>query len=304
MTIAIAYIPVLHQGYLTFLRRQPLDRLLLLSPEIIPTSIEYLHKDLRAVGVLDMQRAIDGLTLVGQVELAVPEKLNELSNTEDVLVLPDEDISRALVAQYFPGPEAATRITYSPIFLRWDKKTATEEKMPNIESEMTADGLQKKWFKMAYHEAGKASDWWRHVGAVVVKDGRPLLTAYNQQLPSEQQSYVDGDARALFHAGEQIELTSAIHAEASLIAHAARAGIALEGTELFVTTFPCPPCAKLVAASGITKMYFSEGYAMFDGELILQAAGVEMIKVNVDQSIRQLGDARSTVVPYPRNQAS
>lgn len=299
MTIAVAYIPVLHQGYIRFLSSQHIDVLLLLSPEVIPADIEYLHKDIRAVSVADMQRVVQSLGMIPQVEIATDEVLRAfIANAEVRFILPNDDISGVLVAKYF-SRISASQIEFSPIFLRWDKKNATENKLPVFEQDISSDELVKTMFDRAYHEAGKSSDWWRHVGAVVVRDGQPLLTAYNRHLPSEEQQYFDGDARALFHAGEQIELTTAIHAEANLIAHAARAGLALEGCELFVTTFPCPPCAKLIAASGIKKLYFAEGYAVFDGEEILKSANVEIIKVSLDQNHIVPGDTRSTVVPYP-----
>lgn len=298
MTTAVSYIPVLHRGYVEFLASQPIDRLLLLSPEVIPSSIEYLKKDVRAVPVRQMQKAVAGLELVPQVEIATVAQLEELAKTEEKMLLPDDDSSRALVEQYFSNAQAAGRITFSPIFLRWDKKNVDAINEVTSAQKMSTDELLQKISKTAYTEAGKSSDWWRHVGAVASKDGQVLLTAFNQHLPSEQQQYTDGDARALFSAGERIELTSAIHAEAALIARAARAGISLEECELFVTTFPCPPCAKLIAAAGIKKLYFADGYAVFDGESILKAANVTIVKVEVPAEIKSLGDARSTVIPY------
>ncbi|MBP7875887.1 deoxycytidylate deaminase [Candidatus Woesebacteria bacterium] len=299
MVIAIAYIPVLHQGYLRFLTSQPIDRLLLLTPETIPNEIRYVKKDIRALTVSDVQKAIVGLNIIPHIEVATAALLSELANTDDRLLFPDEDISRSVISAYLPTAAAQQRVTYSPIFLRWDKKTASEEKSLDTEHKIDAESFVQQMFARAYAEAGKSSDWWRHVGAVATKDGEPLLTAHNKHQPAEQQPYIDGDARALFHAGEQIELTSAIHAEASLIAHAARAGIALERCELYVTTFPCPPCAKLVAASGIKKLYFSEGYGMFDAETILKDANVTIEKVLVDGKVIAQGDSRSTVIHYP-----
>ncbi len=300
MTIAVCYISVLHRGYLDFLRLHPLDELLLLSPEVIPPQIEYLRKDLRAVSPQEMQKALTALAVAPQVEVATVERLLELNTGTDLLLLPDEDISQAVVDQYLSQAEKDGRISLAPVFLRWDKKTATEEKMPSTEHEIPADALLEKWFGMAYREAGKSSDWWRHVGAVIVRDGAPLVTGFNQHEPSEQEPYLDGDARALFHAGEQLDLTTAIHAEASVIGHAARAGIPLAGAQMYVTTFPCPTCAKLIVASGISSLFFSEGYAVFDGERILQSAGVTVVKVLVSAQMKKTGDARSTVIEYPR----
>ena len=82
-----------------------------------------------------------------------------------------------------------------------------------------------------------------------------------------------------FKKGRHIELTTDQHAESVVISEAAKKGIALEGADLYMSTFPCPPCAKLVAAAGIRRCYFSSGYAMLDGERILKDRGVEIIRV-------------------------
>jgi dCMP deaminase len=131
----------------------------------------------------------------------------------------------------------------------------------------------------AEKEAEKSSDIWRHVGALVVKDGKVILKTHNSILPTEQSAYIVGDSRGNFSKGDHVELTMALHCEIGLVAEAARKGVSLEGTSMYVTTFPCPPCAKAVAFSGVKKLYFSEGYGMLDGEEVLRAQGVEIIKV-------------------------
>ena len=64
---------------------------------------------------------------------------------------------------------------------------------------------------------------------------------------------------------------------ASIIAEAARS--VLEGASIYLSVFPCPDCAKLIAHSGIKKVYFSGGHASFDGEVNLRAEKVEIIFV-------------------------
>ena len=49
--------------------------------------------------------------------------------------------------------------------------------------------------------------------------------------------------------------------------------------EIYVTDFPCPPCAKLIAGAGIERVYYRQGYAVLDGADVLQAAGVEIVHV-------------------------
>jgi dCMP deaminase len=128
-------------------------------------------------------------------------------------------------------------------------------------------------------EAGKSSDWWRHVASAIVKDGKVLLVAHNHHIPSAQTPYIQGDPRSDFQKGVNLELSTAIHSEASLIAQAAEKGISLRGASVYVTTFPCPPCAKLIAYSGIKKVYYSSGYGVLDGESVLKVKGVEIIFV-------------------------
>ena len=106
-----------------------------------------------------------------------------------------------------------------------------------------------------------------------------MITTYNRHLPDNHTPYIVGDVRSQFHAGEHFELTSAIHAEAAAIAQAAKRGLPTQGATLVVTDFPCPVCAKLIAAAGIKTVYFCRGYSLLDGEEILRSFGVQMIQV-------------------------
>ena len=103
--------------------------------------------------------------------------------------------------------------------------------------------------------------------------------SHNKHLPSPHSPYAEGDPRNNFHKGIGIEYSTTLHAEAGLIAEAARKGISLEGTSMYVSVFPCPPCAKLVAYCGIKKLYYSGGYSVLDQERILKSRGVEIIFV-------------------------
>ncbi len=50
------------------------------------------------------------------------------------------------------------------------------------------------------------------------------------------------------------------HAEMTAICDAARLGRSLQGTTIFVTTFPCHNCAKHIVASGIDRVVYIEPY--------------------------------------------
>jgi dCMP deaminase len=51
-----------------------------------------------------------------------------------------------------------------------------------------------------------------------------------------------------------------IHAEANAIVQAARNGVAINNAEIYITASPCYTCFKMIANSGITKIYFGEFY--------------------------------------------
>ena len=103
----------------------------------------------------------------------------------------------------------------------------------------------------------------KHVGAVIVRGKTILATGYN------------GSIRGLAHcdeAGHEMENTHCvrtIHAEANAIVQSARRGVRLEDSEIYVTASPCYDCFKLIANSGINKIYFGEFYR---DEQILQYA--------------------------------
>ena len=171
------------------------------------------------------------------------------------------------------------RVEFRNIFLRWDPQKVAEEKKISYGRTVSSEGAIKEMMDKAIVESEKATNLWRHVGAVVARDGNILVAGFNKQVPNQYTPYYEGDARMFFKKGRHIELTTDQHAESVVISEAAKKGIALEGADLYMSTFPCPPCAKLVAAAGIRRCYFSSGYAMLDGERILKDRGVEIIRV-------------------------
>lgn len=61
-------------------------------------------------------------------------------------------------------------------------------------------------------------------------------------------------------AGSIIEFGRIVHAEMSALCDAALRGVALAGSTLVCTTFPCHMCARHIVASGISKVIYIEPY--------------------------------------------
>ena len=274
-SVIIAYVPVLHTGYLKFFEENPVDRILLIEPSLVPElkSVAYDPRALPTDMIVMFLRQY--LLLRGTktiVQVATLELLEEVSLRE--CIMPDEDVSR-FVAESF----LIESVVWKNIFLRWNWGNVTKEVAVDPDMEVSREAWLQELMSDAQQIADLSSDWWRQVGALLVVDGKVVLGTYNKQYPSEHTPYIVGDPRTSFLPGERIELSSAHHAEKGLIASAARLGIKTLGASMVVSTFPCPGCAMDIVVAGITTVYYSEGYSLVGAQEILKVGGVRVVRV-------------------------
>jgi len=291
--IIVAHIPVLHEGYKRLFEKYPDATQLFLLGEKITCDFRQLTKDIRALKPELIKKAVESWGRFEKVEIIDGEGLKGLSKhfqsdwfsggTE--IIMPDEDIMHELAEKYLPVDVASknkAKIVFDSIFLRWDKHSSFKNNPIEADQKTSIKDSDRKIISLLRVEAEKSSDFWRQIGAAIVKDGKIVSMTHNRSVPVEGLNYSEGDPRSDFHKGVNVELSLFFHCEAALIAEAAKKGISLEGAELFVTTFPCPPCAKLVAYSGIKKIYYSDGYGTLDGERVLKSQGVEIVFVKTE----------------------
>ena len=94
----------------------------------------------------------------------------------------------------------------------------------------------------------------KHVGAVIVREKTILSTGYN------------GSIKGLPHCDEvgcemvDGHCVRTTHAEANAIVQAAKNGIQINQSEIYVTASPCYDCFKLIANAGIKIIYYDEFY--------------------------------------------
>jgi dCMP deaminase len=273
----LLYLPVLHAGYEDFLSRHGDADEILLMGRGFQQAYPSLAKDIRA---LPPQRAADYLRLVvprATIRVIEPPDLPDVL-TGDAIVMPDEEITRDLARQLDLGEGRA--VAFDRTFLRWDREWAAAQAPVTFDGEISAAELPRELIGAAEAIAQRSSDWWRQVGAVAARDGQLIGCARNQHRPSEYAPYFNGDPRDGFARGVRADLSTAIHAEAALIARAARDGTSLAGADLYTTTFPCPACARLVAEAGFRRCYFAGQYSVLDGEQVLRAAGISLVWVD------------------------
>jgi len=272
--VVIAYVPALHQGYLNFFRNHP-GRLYILGSEFTRQAPR-LDRDIRALDPEEAAEAVRSLKIFSDVKVLSPENLDEVQNAETV-VMPEDEVSRAFAEAHL---EEKT-VEYIPVFLRWDRTISTQENEISPGRIVSRGEFDREIMSQAKKESEKSLDWWRQIGAVLVKDGKPIITDHNTPLPSEYSLNAFGDPRSNFDAEEKEykHIGKFIHAEAKVIAEAAKQGISTKDASLYVTTFPCPACARSIAVAGIRKLYYESGYSVLDAEDILESAGVEIIQI-------------------------
>lgn len=129
----------------------------------------------------------------------------------------------------------------------------------------------------ALHASLKSKDSTK-VGAVLVgQNNEVLLTGFNgppigvQDLPERREKRPE-------------KYLWVSHAEANLIAFAARQGIRTEGCTVYVTHCPCSGCAKALIQAGIKKVVIGNGLTAMPADEFLAAqtmlfeAGVELVR--------------------------
>lgn len=126
----------------------------------------------------------------------------------------------------------------------------------------------------AKHAAQKSKDTTK-VGAILVgPDGEVRLTAYN----GPPRGVLDKPPRF----DRPMKYLFASHAEANLIAFAAREGIRTGDCTVYVTHMPCAGCARTLIQAGVKKIVYGDGTTSMPreefvaAEAMLSEADVEM----------------------------
>lgn len=283
-TASIAYIPVLHAGYLDFLKKAGASANYVLGREMLnalPEEFDYLRRKdvIRELPERVLVEALSALFPDSCVCVATPETFDIIRDSFERIVMPDEDVSRFVAEHYLAG----SAVEYASIFLRWDRQAVVRQEAASavVGFEVSSCELDRIFLGEARRKAVQSVDWWRQVGAVLVKDGVTIYAANNHHTPHPEAINAFGDPRSLFKRGVRMECSTAEHAEATIIAAAAREGVSLRGASLYTTDFPCPQCARLIAYSGVKKCLFSGGYAVLDGADEMRRQGVELVYVQM-----------------------
>jgi len=110
------------------------------------------------------------------------------------------------------------------------------------------------------------------VGAILVKDRRIISTGYNGSPPGAP--HCDDLGCSVPENEHEAGCLRTIHAEANVIAYAARHNGGAEGSALYCTHSPCLKCAQLLVSAGVVEVHYKTLYRIPDGVDLLQSLGI------------------------------
>lgn len=100
----------------------------------------------------------------------------------------------------------------------------------------------------------------RKVGAIITDSNGIIISVGVNHAPHKIRCVTCKRQEEGIPSGEHLELCYALHAEASAILKALKTKHSLEHATLYITTYPCSHCAKLILESGIKTVYYEGDY--------------------------------------------
>jgi dCMP deaminase len=151
---------------------------------------------------------------------------------------------------------------------------------PSIALPEHVDGWDEYFLWIAVTVAIKSKDPRCAVGAVIVSPDNVILSTGFNGLARR----LYDDERLLGDAEEKLKIIC--HAEANAIFNAARVGVALQGTSIYITKFPCLPCCNAIIQAGITRIYTHDKWYWnddpMDSDHHLKKAALHQAGIKVD----------------------
>lgn len=127
------------------------------------------------------------------------------------------------------------------------------------------------------------------VGAVIVRDRAILATGYNGSPAGMPHCTEVGCLITTSRTPEGEEEENCfrtIHAEINAIAQAARHGVMIAGSDIYITHSPCIHCLKTLINTGIQRVCYEKPYKLDRVEELVRLSGIRMAQVSMDAIAR------------------
>ncbi len=120
----------------------------------------------------------------------------------------------------------------------------------------------------------------RQVGAVITVDNQIVSTGYNGSPKGLKHcSELGGCMRELKNipSGTHQEICRAVHAEQNAIIQAAVRGVSIKGGTLYVNTFPCSICARMIINAELKRIVYLGDYQDKLSKEMLKESKIEVV---------------------------
>ena len=121
----------------------------------------------------------------------------------------------------------------------------------------------------------------RKVGAVITVDNQIVATGYNGA-PKHLHHCIDagGCLRKLnnIESGTRQEICRAVHAEQNAIISAAVKGVSIKGGTLYLNTYPCSICTRMLINAEIKRIVYDSDYNDPLSKEMLDESGIEVVR--------------------------
>lgn len=149
---------------------------------------------------------------------------------------------------------------------------------------MSRIGINEYYMNISIQVSLRSTCMRRRVGSVIVKDNVILATGYNGA-PSGLPNCIDDCSRCYRSAhnipsGCELDKCFAVHSEQNAIMNALKTGNDLKGASIYVNTYPCSTCMKLIIQSGIREIYYVDEYVNEFTKNMAEEAGVKLVKLD------------------------
>lgn len=141
---------------------------------------------------------------------------------------------------------------------------------------------EKEFLDLAEKTSSRSFDWIFPNGAVLAEKNKPVILAHNAVLPYETYSALHGSLREINKspAGDQ-NFYDTNHAEIELLEKARRRRVGLRGKTLYVTTFPCPSCSRILSRTELSAIVYSLPYSDNYGINLLTKSGIKIKQISL-----------------------
>ncbi|MCK9615690.1 MAG: cytidine/deoxycytidylate deaminase family protein [Candidatus Omnitrophica bacterium] len=139
------------------------------------------------------------------------------------------------------------------------------------------------FMKAAFLVSERSTCLRRRVGAVLIKDKQILATGYNGAPMGVTHCDKVGCLREELKvpSGQRHEICRGLHAEQNVLLQAAKHGVSVRGSFLYITNAPCSICAKMIINAGIIEVIIADNYPDEMAKKFLKEAKVKLRKADI-----------------------